>query len=119
MSRRSILALTAVAALSSSCLASGAAFAELHNGRLSPGNSGGVNAIRTAHNPPDPAFLDLCDRMGFLVMDELFDCWEVAKALVPPAVLPNAGYRFSNHGWTVTLAGSTPVRSWFATASNA
>jgi beta-galactosidase len=39
----------------------------------------GVNAIRTAHNPPDPAFLDLCDRMGFLVMDELFDCWEVAK----------------------------------------
>ena len=38
-----------------------------------------VNAIRTAHNPPDPAFLDLCDRMGFLVMDELFDCWEVAK----------------------------------------
>ena len=39
----------------------------------------GVNAIRTAHNPPDPGFLDLCDRMGFLVMDELFDCWEVAK----------------------------------------
>ncbi len=39
----------------------------------------GVNAIRTAHNPPDPTFLDLCDRMGFLVMDELFDCWEVAK----------------------------------------
>ncbi len=39
----------------------------------------GVNAIRTAHNPPDPGFLDLCDRMGFLVMDELFDCWEVGK----------------------------------------
>ncbi|HYJ45820.1 MAG TPA: glycoside hydrolase family 2 TIM barrel-domain containing protein, partial [Pyrinomonadaceae bacterium] len=39
----------------------------------------GVNAIRTAHNPPAPEFLDLCDRMGFLVMDELFDCWTVAK----------------------------------------
>ena len=39
----------------------------------------GVNAIRTAHNPPDPEFLGLCDRMGFLVMDELFDCWTVAK----------------------------------------
>jgi beta-galactosidase len=39
----------------------------------------GVNAIRTAHNPPDPAFLDLCDRQGFLVMDEFFDCWTVAK----------------------------------------
>ena len=39
----------------------------------------GANAIRTAHNPPDPAFLDLCDHMGFLVMDELFDCWTVGK----------------------------------------
>ena len=33
----------------------------------------GVNAIRTSHNPPDPDLLDLCDRMGFLVMDEAFD----------------------------------------------
>lgn len=39
----------------------------------------GVNAIRTAHNPPAPEFLDLCDRMGFLVMDETFDSWTVAK----------------------------------------
>ncbi len=38
-----------------------------------------MNAIRTAHNPPAPEFLDLCDRMGFLVMDEMFDCWTVAK----------------------------------------
>jgi len=39
----------------------------------------GVNAIRTAHNPPAPDFLDLTDRMGFIVMDELFDQWTVAK----------------------------------------
>jgi len=39
----------------------------------------GINAIRTAHNPPAPEFLDLCDRMGFLVMDEMFDCWTVGK----------------------------------------
>ncbi len=39
----------------------------------------GVNAIRTAHNPAAPDFLDLCDRMGFLVMDELFDAWTVGK----------------------------------------
>jgi beta-galactosidase len=38
-----------------------------------------VNAIRTAHNPVAPEFLDLCDRMGFLVMDELFDCWTIKK----------------------------------------
>jgi beta-galactosidase len=39
----------------------------------------GVNAIRTAHNPPSPEFLDLTDEMGFLVMDEMFDAWTVAK----------------------------------------
>ena len=39
----------------------------------------GCNAIRTAHNPPDPVFLDLCDELGFLVMDEAFDEWEGAK----------------------------------------
>jgi beta-galactosidase len=39
----------------------------------------GCNAIRTAHNPPAPEFLDLCDRMGFLVMDEIFDCWTIGK----------------------------------------
>jgi beta-galactosidase len=35
----------------------------------------GCNAIRISHNPPSPAFLDLCDRLGFLVMDEAFDEW--------------------------------------------
>ncbi|MBV9923403.1 MAG: DUF4982 domain-containing protein [Acidobacteria bacterium] len=39
----------------------------------------GANAIRTAHNPPAPEFLDLADRMGFIVMDENFDAWTVAK----------------------------------------
>ncbi|RYE02158.1 MAG: glycoside hydrolase family 2, partial [Sphingobacteriaceae bacterium] len=39
----------------------------------------GVNAIRTSHNPVAPEFLDLCDRMGFLVMDETFDTWNSAK----------------------------------------
>ncbi|MFD1466705.1 glycoside hydrolase family 2 TIM barrel-domain containing protein [Hymenobacter caeli] len=42
----------------------------------------GCNAIRTAHNPPDPDFLELCDQMGFLVMDEAFDEWEIAKGQV-------------------------------------
>ena len=39
----------------------------------------GCNAVRTAHNPPDPDLLDLCDEMGFLVMDEAFDEWEGIK----------------------------------------
>ena len=39
----------------------------------------GVNAIRTSHNPPAPEFLDLADRMGFIIMDEAFDVWQVHK----------------------------------------
>lgn len=39
----------------------------------------GCNAIRTAHNPPAPQFLDLCDEMGFLVIDEAFDMWHKKK----------------------------------------
>ena len=39
----------------------------------------GCNSIRTSHNPPAPELLDLCDRMGFLVMDELTDTWTIAK----------------------------------------
>jgi len=39
----------------------------------------GANAIRTSHNPVAPEFLDLCDQMGFVVMDETFDTWTAAK----------------------------------------
>jgi beta-galactosidase len=39
----------------------------------------GCNAIRFAHNPPAPELLDLTDKMGFLVIDEIFDIWERKK----------------------------------------
>lgn len=39
----------------------------------------GVNAYRASHNPPAPEVLDLCDRMGILVMDETFDMWRKKK----------------------------------------
>lgn len=52
----------------------------------------GCNGIRTSHNPYAPEFLDLCDRMGFLVMDEAFDEWRVPKA--------KFGYaRYFNEWW--------------------
>lgn len=51
--------------------------------RLAILKSLGVNAIRTSHNPVAPEFLDLCDRMGILVMDEFFDVWVGHKYGMP------------------------------------
>ena len=39
----------------------------------------GVNALRTTHNPPEPEWLEICDRMGILVIVEAFDVWRIAK----------------------------------------
>ncbi|MBQ8712632.1 MAG: DUF4982 domain-containing protein [Prevotella sp.] len=39
----------------------------------------GVNAIRSSHNPPAPELLNMCDTMGFIVMDESFDMWRRRK----------------------------------------
>ncbi len=47
--------------------------------RLKKFKEAGCNALRTAHNPPSSDLLDLCDRIGLLVMDEAFDEWEGAK----------------------------------------
>jgi beta-galactosidase len=59
----------------------------------------GCNAIRTAHNPPAPEFLDLCDRMGFLVMVEAFDEWEIGKWKVydRPLDVPETAYGYHNY----------------------
>jgi beta-galactosidase len=39
----------------------------------------GYNAVRTSHNPPSQQFLDACDRLGIIVIDEAFDMWERPK----------------------------------------
>jgi beta-galactosidase len=54
----------------------------------------GANAIRTSHNPVAPELLDLCDKMGFLVMDEFFDVWIAHKVA--------ADYASAFNAWSTT-----------------
>ncbi|HDR68110.1 MAG TPA: hypothetical protein ENN61_03570, partial [Bacteroidaceae bacterium] len=46
----------------------------------------GVNSIRFSHNPSSPGVLDLCDRMGFLVVNEMYDKWEMAWNDAAPVI---------------------------------
>ena len=56
-----------------------AAFARAEERKVELLKAAGFNAVRTAHNPPSTAFLEACDRLGLLVVNEIFDGWEKAK----------------------------------------
>jgi beta-galactosidase len=56
-----------------------AAFNRAEERRVEIMKSNGFNAIRCAHNPPSAAFLDACDKLGMLVIDEFTDMWVVYK----------------------------------------
>ena len=56
----------------------------------------GVNAIRTAHNPVPPMFYDLCDEMGIMVMDEIFDGWKQKAKM-------DYGARFFKDWWKTDI----------------
>jgi beta-galactosidase len=56
-----------------------AAFDRAEERRITLLKAAGFNAVRTSHNPPSEAFLDECDKLGLLVMDESFDCWKIGK----------------------------------------
>jgi beta-galactosidase len=57
----------------------GAAFDRAEERRVELMKASGFNAIRCSHNPPSPAFLAACDRLGMLVIDEAFDMWSEPK----------------------------------------
>lgn len=56
-----------------------ASFSSAEERRVRILKENGFNAIRCAHNPPSSTMLDVCDRMGMLVIDEIFDCWITGK----------------------------------------
>jgi beta-galactosidase len=60
--------------------------------RVAKLKAAGYNAIRCAHNPPATSFLDACDRLGMLVMDESFDMWNQASN-------PEDYHRFFKEWW--------------------
>jgi len=58
-----------------------AAYPDAEERKLRILKEAGFNAVRTAHNPPSLALLEACDRLGIMVMDEAFDCWNLGKPL--------------------------------------
>lgn len=56
-----------------------AAYDRAEERRVELMKANGFNAIRCSHNPPSTAFLNACDKLGMLVIDESFDCWRQAK----------------------------------------
>ncbi len=69
-----------------------AAFKTAEYRRVQTMKENGFNAIRTAHNPPSEWFLDACDELGMLVMDESFDHWQRPKN-------PEDYHRFFDEWW--------------------
>ncbi|OIR01140.1 beta-galactosidase BoGH2A precursor [mine drainage metagenome] len=60
------------------CLGS-AAYDRAEERKIELLKAAGFNAVRTSHNPPSEVFLNACDRLGLLVIDESFDCWRIGK----------------------------------------
>jgi beta-galactosidase len=56
-----------------------ASFDDAERRRVRLLKASGFNAVRTSHNPPSEAFLDACDELGLLVLDEAFDSWRKPK----------------------------------------
>ena len=77
--------------------------------RLALFKEAGVNAIRSSHNPPDEGLLELCDEMGILVKDEVFDEWRTTGS---------AGKRKNGYTNLFDTWHERDVRAWVRTDRN-
>ena len=80
-------------------------FADAAERRVRMLKAAGFNAVRSAHNPMSIALLDACDRLGMLVMDELFDVWTVASRTTTTRADSRSG------------GNATSTRSWRRTST--
>jgi beta-galactosidase len=74
-----------------------AAYDRAEERRVELMKTSGFNSIRCAHNPPSPGFLDACDRLGMMVIDEAFDMWQREKN-------PQDYHRFFDEWWASDVA---------------
>ena len=72
----------------------------------------GFNLIRTSHNPPSRAFLDACDSIGMLVIDEAFDGWRQAKNPYDYSTLIDSCYREDIHAMVMRDRNHPCIISW-------
>ena len=72
----------------------------------------GVNAIRTAHNPATPELLEICDRLGLMVITEAFDCWGSAKNTYDYARFFNNWYDLDIKSWVRRERNHPSVIMW-------
>ena len=72
----------------------------------------GCNAIRTAHNPPSVELLDLCDSMGFLVMDEMYDTWAKKKNKFDQSIDFKNNYHLDVESWIRRDRNHASVFMW-------
>jgi beta-galactosidase len=72
----------------------------------------GFNLIRTSHNPTTRAFLDACDSIGMLVIDEAFDGWRSAKTPYDYSTLIDSCYREDIHAMVLRDRNHPSVVCW-------
>jgi beta-galactosidase len=60
----------------------------------------GVNAFRTSHNPPSPELIDICQRLGIVMMVEAFDAWDVGKVAQTTTCTTTNGATTTSRRWS-------------------
>lgn len=89
-----------------------AAFARAEERKVEQLKAAGFNAVRTAHNPPSRAFLEACDRLGLLVMNEIFDGWAAGKNRHDYSVLFAEWWRHDLDTWVKRDRNHPSVVIW-------